>query len=145
MCDYSLEHVASRPAVVADRLITTSFPNSITRGFAATDDVNVAVCLLPGTEIAFDAEVAYEHPVTYARQTIAATVARFRELDPDLPYAHHDALEFPGGEVVPLTRLVQGQRATVLQLPAQDRPADAKTEQPRAASEKIEAFVLIER
>jgi hypothetical protein len=139
MCDYSLEHVASRPAAVADRLVTTSFPNSITRGFAAVDDVNVAVCVLPGTEIAFDANVAYEHPVTYARQTIPSQVARFRELDPDLPYAHHDALEFPGGEIVPLTRLVQGQTATVLQLPAQEKPAVAKADEPAAsvASEMI--------
>ncbi len=145
MCDYSLEHVASRPAAVADRLVTTSFPNSITRGFAAVDDVNVAVCLLPGTEIAFDAEVAYEHPVTYARQTIPAKVARFRELDPDLPYAHHDALEFPGGEIIPLTRLVQGQQASVLQLPAQGKQAEAKTERPIAAGEKIDEFVFVER
>jgi len=135
MCDYSLEHVASRPAAVADRLVTTSFPNSITRGFAATDDVNVAVCLLPGTEIAFDEDVAYEHPVTYARQTIPSKVARFRELDRDLPYAHHDALEFPGGEVVPLTRLVQGQAATVLQLPAQEKPAQAEAEEAITAAE----------
>jgi hypothetical protein len=35
------------------------------------------------------------------------------------PYTHHDALEFPDGEVVLLTNLVKGQEATVLQLPAQ--------------------------
>jgi len=58
MCDYSLVAVASRPARVADRLITTGFQNSSTRGFASTEDMKMAVCLRPGTEIAFD------HPPT---------------------------------------------------------------------------------
>ena len=34
MCDYSLQHVASRPAMVGDELMSTKFHNSITRGFA---------------------------------------------------------------------------------------------------------------
>ena len=34
MCDYSLHHVASRSAKLEDKLITTKFSNSITRGFA---------------------------------------------------------------------------------------------------------------
>jgi hypothetical protein len=37
--------------------------------------------------------------------------------------AHHDALEFPEGQIVFLTQLCEGQEATVLQLPAQ--PATA--------------------
>jgi len=57
MCDYSLEHLASRPAKVGDKLVSTKFSNSITRGFAAIGEPNVAVCLMPGTEIAFDDEV----------------------------------------------------------------------------------------
>ncbi len=57
MCDYSLHHVASRPAKVQDRLAVTKFPNSITRGFAAVEEPQVAVCLLPGTEIAFEDDV----------------------------------------------------------------------------------------
>jgi len=118
MCDYSLEYVASRPAAVGDKLISTDFPQTITRGFAAAGDLNTAVCLLPGTEIAFDREVEFEHPVTYARQKMPATVARFRQIRPEEPMAHHDALEFPDGQTVLLTRLVQGQQATVLQLPA---------------------------
>ena len=117
MCDYSLEHVASRPAAVADRLLVTSFPNTITRGFAAADDVNTAVCLRPGTEIAFDQPVVYEHPVTWMQVTLPARLARFRQIDTHLPRAHHDALEFENGETVLLTRLLTGQKATVLQLP----------------------------
>jgi hypothetical protein len=53
MCDYSLELVASRPAKIGDELVTTRFQNSMTRGFAAMGEPNVAVCLLPGTEVAF--------------------------------------------------------------------------------------------
>jgi hypothetical protein len=34
MCDYSLERVASRAAKVGDRLVTTQFRHTITRGFA---------------------------------------------------------------------------------------------------------------
>ena len=53
MCDYSLHQVASRPAKVGDELVTTRFRHSVTRGFAAPDEPGVAVCLLPGTELAF--------------------------------------------------------------------------------------------
>jgi hypothetical protein len=77
MCDYSLEHVASRPAQVADRLVTTSFAGTISRGFAAADDVNVAVCLLPGTELAFEREVSYEHAVTHRRETVPSRSRAF--------------------------------------------------------------------
>jgi hypothetical protein len=42
------------------------------------------------------------------------------------PVTHHDALEFPDGQVVLLSRLCEGQRATVLQLPAAARPEAAK-------------------
>ena len=48
MCDYSLHLVASRPAKVGDKLVTTAFNNSLTRGFAAVGEPHVAVCLLPG-------------------------------------------------------------------------------------------------
>jgi hypothetical protein len=67
MCDYSLDFVASRPAKVGDKLISTRFDNSFTRGFAAVGEPNVAVCVLPGTEIAFEQEVEYRHsllPIT---------------------------------------------------------------------------------
>ena len=57
MCDYSLHNVATRPAKIEDKLVATKFHNSITRGFAAVGQPNVAVCLLPGTEIAFDESV----------------------------------------------------------------------------------------
>ena len=118
MCDYSLEYVASRPAQVADRLVTTSFPGTITRGFAAPSDNATAVCLRPGTELAFEQQVTYEHPVTHALQAASSRMARFRQIDVQVPRVHHDVLEFASGEIVPLTRLTAGQHATVLQLPA---------------------------
>jgi hypothetical protein len=118
MCDYSLEHVASRPAKVADRLVLTTFPSTITRGFASVDDPHTAVCLRPGTEIAFDKAPVYEHPVTHWQVTVPQPVARFRQIDVHVTHMHHDALEFADGTIVPLTRLLPGQRATVLQLPS---------------------------
>ena len=49
MCDYSLHNVKSRPAKVGDKLTTHHF-NTGTRGFAAPEDANTAVCVLPGTD-----------------------------------------------------------------------------------------------
>ena len=131
MCDYSLHHVATRPAKIEDKLVATKFPNSITRGFAAAGEPHVAVCLLPGTEIAFDREVEHENHLGSAIVRQPASVARFRQIDTQNPYVHHDALEFPDGTIVLLTRLVQGQRATVLQLPAAPHTAEEEAEQKR--------------
>jgi hypothetical protein len=127
MCDYSLHYVASRPAQVGDKLVTTSFPSSTTRGFSAVGEPNVAVCLLPGTEIAFEKEVEYDAAfgILPSRRT-RETVARFRQVDMDRPNVHHDALEFPNGQVVQLTRLCEHQRATVLQLPAGPQVAEKR-------------------
>ena len=61
MCDYSLQHVATRAAKVDDLLVSTKFNNSITRGFAEVGEPNVAVCILPGTELAFERDVEYDH------------------------------------------------------------------------------------
>jgi hypothetical protein len=60
MCDYSLHLVASRPAKVGDKLVATDFAKSITGGFAAVGEPDVAVCLLPGTELAFEENVQYQ-------------------------------------------------------------------------------------
>jgi hypothetical protein len=124
MCDYSLDFVASRPAKVGDELVTTKFQNSMTRGFAPIGEPNVAVCLLPGTEVAFEKEVKYELILfpSMRHGRLRKTVAQFRQINMGRPMVHHDALEFPDGETVLLTRLCEGQRATVLQLPASPRP-----------------------
>lgn len=119
MCDYSLHHVASRPASIGDKLVVMQFSKAITRGFAAVGDPEVAVCLLPGTELAFDDDVQYDRVYSlFGPMRVCHVVARFRQLNADNPRTHHDALEFPGGETVLVSRLVLGQTATVLQLPA---------------------------
>jgi hypothetical protein len=118
MCDYSLHLVASRPAKVGDELVTTRFVNSTTRGFAAVDERNVAVCLLPGTELAFEQEVKCDGTLGLGSKRLGHKVARFREINKDQPSVHHDALELPDGQIVLVTKLSEGQYATVLQLPA---------------------------
>jgi len=124
MCDYSLHHVASRPAKVGDKLLTSKFFNTPTGGFAAEDDANVAVCLLPGTEIAFEQDVECEPALgIFPGRKLGQRLARFRQINMDQPCVHHDALEFPDGKIVLLTRLCEGQRATVLQMPAAARNA----------------------
>jgi hypothetical protein len=126
MCDYSLHNVRSRPAKVGDKLTTRDFKTGTT-GFAAPEDANTAVCVLPGTELAF----AMRLQAPWKTGRINHTTAIFRQINKDNRCTHHDALEFPDGQIVLLTRLVEGQEATVLQLPAQ--PATAtEVQQPLA-------------
>ena len=97
--------------------MVTKFNNSITRGFAAVGEPQVAVCLLPGTELAFEANVECEPSFGIGilpNKKIGQRLARFRQINVDNPVTHHDALEFSDGQVVLLTRLCDGQRATVL-------------------------------
>ncbi len=120
MCDYSLQNVLSRPAKVGDKLTTRDFGTG-TRGFAAPENSTVAVCVLPGTELAFSDEVAipafgFLWP---KRKTTGHTTAIFRQINKNQAQMHHDALEFTDGKIVALTYLCEGQEATVLQLPAQ--------------------------
>jgi hypothetical protein len=117
MCDYSLELVTSRPAKVGDKLISAGFPHTVSRGFASVDDPTMAVCLFPGTELAFEADVRSETGFLFSR-TLGPKVASFRQIDRGLRNRYHDALEFPDGQIVLLTCLCRGQRATVLQVPA---------------------------
>ena len=130
MCDYSLLHVASRPAKIADKLIVTKFHSSITRGFTAVGEPTVAVCLLPGTEIVFEEKVEYEPSIgigVLPDKKIPQRLARFRQINMDDAVTHHDALEFPDGQMILLTRLSEGQHATVLQLPASPRSFAARS------------------
>jgi hypothetical protein len=61
------------------------------------------------------------------------TTAIFRQVNKDNPRSHHDALEFPDGQIVLLTHMVEGQKATVLQLPAQPATAAEAKAQERVA------------
>jgi len=132
MCDYSLENQISRAADVGDKLVTSSFPMTPTRGFCAVNEPGVAVCLLPGTELAFEEPVRYNGiwgtMVNYVKSRFGynmadAMLARFRQVDLDNPHTHHDAIELADGRIIKLSLLHEGQRARVLQLPAQADPA----------------------
>jgi hypothetical protein len=131
MCDYSLQNVKTRPAKVGDQLVTRQFTHG-TRGFSAPEDINVAVCVLPGTELSFENEVERARDWPWTKNTIRHKTAIFRQVNLDKHYAHHDALEFPDGEIVLLTFLREGQQATVLQLPAAEKQRASSAEDKNA-------------
>ena len=139
MCDYSLHAVQSRPAVVGETLITTTFRGTSTRGFASETDPAVAVCMLPGTELAFVENVRYDSRWIWTK-TIGFRVGVFNEVEPDVPDRHHDAVEFPDGNHVLVTQLVEGQRVTVLQLPARSAPVEQK---PKVAERRASVFASL--
>jgi hypothetical protein len=131
MCDYSLHNVKSRAAKVGDKLTTRNFGTG-TGGFAAQEDATMAVCVLPGTELAFSQEVscAASGFLGLRARKMGHQTAIFRQLNKDQPRMHHDALEFPDGQIVLLTELLESQEATVLQLPAQPATtAEAQAQQ----------------
>ena len=132
MCDYSLHSIKSRPAKVSDKLTTRNFGTG-TRGFAASEDMNVAVCVLPGTELSFAEEVKCLPTglIAWRDKVIEHTTAIFRQINKDKVVAHHDALEFPDGRIVLLTTLCGGQQATVLQLPAEPKTAAVEAQSQR--------------
>ena len=134
MCDYSLHSVKSRPAKIGDKLTTRDFGTG-TRGFAASEDPSVAVCVLPGTELAFAHEVKRLPTRLWPWHDGAIThqTAIFRHINKEKAHVHHDALEFPDGQIVLLTFLCEGQQATVLQLPAEPKTAIEILAQQRAA------------
>jgi hypothetical protein len=123
MCDYSLHLVSSRPAEVGEKLVSKRFVGG-TQGFAGVNDPAVAVCLLPGTEIAFEKEIQFNQGWPFFHEHKAAgSVARFRQVNMERPHTHHDALELADGRIVLVHALHEGQHATVLQLPTSQQPA----------------------
>jgi hypothetical protein len=134
MCDYSLHSIKSRRAKVGDKLTTRDFGTG-TRGFAASEDARIAVCVLPGTELAFAHKVK-RLPIRlwpWHDSVIKHKTAIFRQINKDKVATHHDALEFPDGRIILLTCLSEGQQATVLQLPAEPKSAVEAQAQQRAA------------
>jgi len=134
MCDYSLHSVKSRSAKVSDKLTVRDFGTG-TRGFAAAEDANLAVCVLPGTELCFASEVMCLPTglLGWRGRVINYKTAIFRQVNKEKRAAHHDALEFPDGQIVLLTCLYEGQQATVLQLPAEPKTAAESKAQQRVA------------
>lgn len=133
MCDYSLHAVATRPAKVGETLISTTFRGTSTRGFASESEPEVAVCIMPGTELAFEENVRYDSRWIWTRQ-VNFRVGKLGSIDRHVPDRHHDTIEFPDGSHVLVTLLCEGQRATVLQLPATPqtaRPVEVRAPAPR--------------
>jgi len=130
MCDFSLQSVQSRPARVGDKLVTRDFGTG-TRGFADVDNLGTAVCLMPGTELAFAGDVTCRTGLLGWPETIEHQTAIFRQVNKEKSAAHHDALEFPDGRTVLLTMLRTGHAASVLQLPAQPKTEAEAREQER--------------
>jgi hypothetical protein len=139
MCDYSLHAVASRPAKAGETLVTTRFCGTPTRGFAAKDEPGIAVCLLPGTELAFEQEVRYSRGWLYTG-SVSSCVARFCKIEPRTPAQHRDALSFPDGSTVLVTELSEGQYARVIQLPVaeQERNVNVRSQESAGASNEPE-------
>ncbi len=122
MCDYSLHAIASRPAKVGETLISTHFRGAATLGFASLQEEGVAVCLLPGTELAFENNVRYRGGWFWSR-AVNFNVAKFCKIAPEAPSQHHDALAFPDGSMV-----LEGQRVRVLQLPVTGNELQSKNQ-----------------
>ena len=133
MCDYSLHALTSRPARVGETLITTAFLGTSTRGFASENEPMVAVCLRPGTELAFDKDVKHDRRWIWTR-TLGWRVGKSNQVAPEIADRHHDAIEFPDGTRVLVTQLCEGQRVTVLQLPAPQTTAERAPAADAAAS-----------
>ena len=143
MCDYSLQNVKSRSAKVEDKLVVTRFGMGTT-GFRSrletTEEPITAICLLPGTEVAFDKPIEYRtcerndelgHAgyVSFVDHISVHSVAEFCQINKDEPYKHHDAIELPNGVQTLLNDLKADQFATVLQLPAAPKtPEEAKAQ-----------------
>ena len=134
MCDYSLHSVKSRPAKVGDKLTTRNFGTG-TRGFAASEDASVAVCVRPGTELSFTDVITCLPTglIPWRGKVVEYKTAIFRQINKEKIAVHHDALEFPDGRIVLLTTLCEGQQATVLQLPAEPKTAAEAQSQRRVA------------
>src|SRR5258706_14659337 len=117
MCDYSLHNVKSRAARVGDKLTTRNFGTG-TRGFAPQEDSTTAVCVLPGTELAFSQDVACVASgfLGLGARRRAYQTAIFRQINKNQPRVHHDALDIPDGQAVLLTEIAYGTESTVMEL-----------------------------
>lgn len=118
MCDFSLEHFASRDAKVGDALITRALGEHDTIGFTAPDDPDVAVCLLPGTRLVVtdapdalrsDYSLSVGDSATFAQRTLPEGTVSYRD---GLVFDHH--IE---GEPILLQNLLAGLAVTVEMIP----------------------------
>lgn len=137
MCDYSLQSVKTRDAAIEDKLVVHNFGTG-TKGFADPDHIGLtpsgatAICLRPGTELAFEEPIRAIVPGFFDQTAdVDHKTAIFRQLNKEQERMHHDALELPDGQLIMLTNLYEGQRAKVLQLPAAPKTEAEAKEQER--------------
>jgi hypothetical protein len=127
-------HLAHRPAEKGEKLVSRKAGS--TTGFFAPEDTRCtkAVCVIPGTELSFEQNVkrcrTVFDPVSFKQ--IKHKTAIFRQVNKDVVCTHHDTLEFPDGTQLLLNQLVEGQTATVLQIPPKPKTNAEKEEQRRA-------------
>jgi hypothetical protein len=110
--------------------VTKNFGTGTT-GFCDPVDPDTAVCVLPGTELSFEAPVAI---VEYGTEPTITThrVAVFAQVSKEILHTHHDQVQFPDGTSAMLNRLLVGQHVTVLQLPATPTTEKEREDQTRA-------------
>jgi hypothetical protein len=157
MCAYSLHAQKTRDAVLDETLVTYRF-STMTTGFGPADHNQgkatshlasalneLAVCLRPGTELAFEEPVqSYVEGEMYnssipLKHGPEETVAVFTQTELT-PFRHHDGLTLADGTFVLLNMLKPGQRARVLQLPsvvtqvAADKGATEEHDAPKAVA-----------
>lgn len=144
MCDYSIVSTRSRPARAGESVKTHDFGNG-TSGFAPALDKRkfmnaTAVCLLPGTEIAFlksvqvkanltprEAEVRGEKRVINMVPQGTDCTATFIQVNAGIEETHHDAVEFPDGSIVLVTCLQEGQEARIVTPPKRAQRARVRS------------------
>ena len=108
MCDYSLHAVASRPAKVGETLITTTFPGTSTRGFAAEGRAGGCGLSASGNRISLRSTASSTTRDGSGQRARASKLPRFREVEPNvLPSATMMRSNFPNGSYVLVTLLVE--------------------------------------
>ena len=138
MCDFSLKAVKSQPANVEDKIVTHNFGFG-TIGFKPASDTSAgsaatAVCVIPGTEIAFDRvperRFSWYMGETGEHMPGLSLKATFIQDNLENLNTHHDSLVFDNGVKVLLTHIEAGFGATVVRLPAAPQnDAEAKAQQ----------------
>lgn len=135
MCDYSVMAERTREAKVGDRLITSKFGLLGHTGFRELyGDRHTAVCLRPGTELAFDDPVPNPHHESNERlPKFLSTTAKFTQINKGKTHTMHDVIEFNDNQSMWLGYVPTGQIATILQLPAKPKTVKEAAAQKRAA------------
>jgi hypothetical protein len=139
MCDFSLHAAAQKPAEKGHKMKTArlAYTGGSSGGFFDADDPSVAVCLQPGTEVAFDKPPLLRRGFRAFVPSIIRRglgeglpqMATFRKVDLSKTHTHHDALEFVGGRVVKIDDLKTGLSARVVSLPVSgDVPVEQMVE-----------------